>query len=75
MQNEVIALLRLPGPGPAVDESGRLDYERVDYFGFRWWPVAEVVASAGRFYPGQLPRLLADFLAGAEIDEPFELWS
>jgi 8-oxo-dGTP pyrophosphatase MutT (NUDIX family) len=75
LQDEVIVTVRLAGLGPDVDESGRLDYEKEDYFGFRWWPVAEVVESRLRFYPGRLPALLPGFLAGQQIDEPFELWS
>jgi ADP-ribose pyrophosphatase len=75
LQHEVIMTVRLDGPGPDVDESERLDYEREDYFGFRWWPVDEIASSAERFYPGQLPVLLDRFLAGEEIEEPFELWS
>ncbi|MFJ6169324.1 NUDIX hydrolase [Micromonospora orduensis] len=75
VQDEVVVPVRLRGPGPDVDEAHRLDYELEDYFGFRWWPLPEVVASPERFYPGQLPRLITGFLAGEEIDEPFELWS
>ena len=75
LQDEVIVTVRLDGDGPAVDESHRLDYEREDYFGFRWWPVADIVSSRQRFYPGRLPELLDAFLAGEHIDEPFELWS
>lgn len=75
VQDEVIVLLRLPGSGPRVDESRRLDYEKEDYFGFRWWPADEVLGSRERFYPGRLPVLLGAFLDGEEIDEPFELWS
>ncbi|MEO3778322.1 NUDIX domain-containing protein [Micromonospora sp. B11E3] len=75
VQDEVILPVRLDRPGPDVDETDRLDYEREDYFGFRWWAVGDVVASRERFYPGRLPGLLAAFLAGDEIDEPFELWS
>ncbi|WP_433120604.1 NUDIX hydrolase [Micromonospora sp. CA-246542] len=75
VQDEVIVAVRLAVPGPDVDETDRLDYEREDYFGFRWWPLADVVTSAERFYPGQLPRLITPFLAGERIDEPFELWS
>ncbi|MEV4658594.1 NUDIX domain-containing protein [Micromonospora sp. NPDC049301] len=75
VQDEVVVAVRLDGPGPDVDETDRLDYELEDYFGFRWWPLPEVVASSARFYPGQLPRLITPFLAGEEIDEPFELWS
>jgi 8-oxo-dGTP pyrophosphatase MutT (NUDIX family) len=75
LQDEVIVALRLSGPGPDVDEAERLDYEREDYFDFRWWPRTEVTSSNERFYPGQLPRLLEAFLTGQEIREPFELWS
>ncbi|MGW5671521.1 NUDIX hydrolase [Micromonospora sp. NPDC003776] len=75
LQDEVVVPVRLPGPGPDVDEAHRLDYEVEDYFGFRWWPVAEIVADRPRCYPGRLPELLPAFLAGEEIDEPFELWS
>ncbi|WP_319463737.1 NUDIX hydrolase [Micromonospora sp. RTP1Z1] len=75
VQDEVVVPVRVPGRGPAVDETDRLDYEVEDYFGFRWWPVAEIVASPERFYPGRLPALLTPFLAGEDIDEPFELWS
>ena len=75
LQDEVIVAVRLPGPGPDVDEALRLDYEVEDYFGFRWWPLAEVLAERPRCYPGRLPELLPAFLAGEEIDEPFELWS
>lgn len=75
VQDEVVVLVRLDGTGPVVDESDRLDYEKEDYFGFRWWPVADIVISRQRFYPGRLPELLTPFLAGVQIDEPFELWS
>ncbi|WP_185735013.1 NUDIX hydrolase [Micromonospora globispora] len=75
VQDEVITLVRLDVAGPDIDAAERLDYEVEDYFGFRWWPVPEIVSSGERFYPGRLPELLTPFLAGEEIDEPFELWS
>lgn len=75
VQNEVIVTLRLPTPGPDLDVSQRLDYEQEDYFDYRWWPTAQIPDSTERFYPGQLPTLLAPFLRGEQIDEPFELWS
>jgi 8-oxo-dGTP pyrophosphatase MutT (NUDIX family) len=88
LQDEVVVAVRLSGPGPAVDESERLDYEKEDYFSFRWWPLSQLTMNtpgpvtagppgrcAERFYPGSLPELLAPFLAGEEISEPFELWS
>lgn len=75
VQDEVIVALRLRAPGPDIDGSRRLDYEREDYFAFRWWPVPEIVDSDERFYPGKLPALITAFLRGDTIDEPFELWS
>lgn len=75
LQDEVVATVHLPVPGPDIDESQRLDYEKEDYFGYRWWPVPEVLGSSERFYPGRLPVLLGHFLDGNDIDEPFELWS
>ncbi|SCL27912.1 ADP-ribose pyrophosphatase YjhB, NUDIX family [Micromonospora rhizosphaerae] len=75
VQDEVVMTVRLDAAVPDVDGADRLDYEVEDYFGFRWWPVAEIVSSRERFYPGRLPELLTPFLAGEEIDEPFELWS
>lgn len=75
LQDEVVVTVRLPAQGPGIDESQRLDYEKEDYHGYRWWPVQEVLSSRERFYPGKLPALLGAFLGGQEIDEPFELWS
>ncbi|MDX6368188.1 MAG: hypothetical protein QOK30_3264 [Nocardioidaceae bacterium] len=39
------------------------------------WPVAEIVTSTQRLYPGRPLTLLPRLLAGDDIDEPFELWS
>ena len=75
LQDEVIVQVNLDVAGPDVDEAERLDYEREDYFGFRWWPMRDVLASTERFYPGRLPELLTAFVRGDEIDEPFELFS
>jgi 8-oxo-dGTP pyrophosphatase MutT (NUDIX family) len=75
LQHEVVVEVRLDVPGMAVDEAERLDYEKEDYFGFRWWSISEVVGSSETFYPGRLPELLPSFLDGEEIDEPFELFS
>lgn len=75
LQTEVVVKVRLTSVAPPVDESGREEEESDSYVGHRWMPVAEVLASSERFYPGRVPELLPDFLAGKEIDEPFELWS
>lgn len=75
LQHEVIALVRLADLAPELDTSERLDYEQEDYTDYRWWPVAEIVASRERFYPGRLPELLPRLLAGEQLDEPFELFS
>lgn len=75
LQHEVVVPVRVAGRAPAIDESGRFDYEKEEYIDFRWWPVAEVAGSRERFYPGRLPALLPVFLTGEVIEEPFELWS
>jgi 8-oxo-dGTP pyrophosphatase MutT (NUDIX family) len=75
INNEVIVPVRLPVVGPSVDGAGRVGFEDEDYFDFRWWPVTEVIGSPDRFYPGRLANLLGPFLAGDQIDEPFEHWS
>jgi 8-oxo-dGTP pyrophosphatase MutT (NUDIX family) len=75
LQHEQVLVVRLRERGPAVDGSGRVDFEGEDYFGFRWWPVTAVVASRQRFYPGRLPEFLPFVLAGEPVDEPFEVWS
>ncbi|MGH9055214.1 MAG: NUDIX hydrolase [Acidimicrobiales bacterium] len=74
-QHEQVVKVRLDVPGPPIDGSQRVDFEDEDYFGFRWWPTTEVIGSTERFYPGRLPTLLPPFLAGEEIEEPFEAWS
>lgn len=75
LQHEQIVLVNLGRPGGAIETAGRLDYELEDYVDFRWFPVAEVIGSQERFYPGRLPMLLGRVLSGEAIDEPFELWS
>jgi 8-oxo-dGTP pyrophosphatase MutT (NUDIX family) len=75
LQHEVVVEVRLDGTGPRIDETGRFEYEREDYFDFRWWPTSDVVGSGELFYPRSLPRLLGRFLAGEQLDEPLELWS
>ncbi|MEV7964756.1 NUDIX domain-containing protein [Sphaerisporangium sp. NPDC088356] len=75
LQHEVVVEIQLTHPGPDVEERNRLDYELEDYFGFRWWPIAQVVTSTAQFYPRSLPRLLEPFLGGETITEPLELWA
>lgn len=75
VQTEAIVWVRLPDAQPAIDTSGRFDYENEDYVDYRWWSIPDVVASAERFYPGRLPEFIEPFLRGERIDEPFELWS
>lgn len=75
LQHERVMPVRLDVVGPSVNGADRVGFEDEDYFGFRWWPITEIVSSTEQFYPGQLPRLLSSFLAGNEINEPFEVWS
>jgi 8-oxo-dGTP pyrophosphatase MutT (NUDIX family) len=75
LQHERVVGVRLPGLTPRVDTWRRDDNERADCFGARWWAQREVIESEDRFYPGRLPELLPRFIAGEEINEPFERWS
>jgi 8-oxo-dGTP pyrophosphatase MutT (NUDIX family) len=72
LQHEVVVLIRLDGSAPDLDTSRQLPDEQEDYIGYAWLRVDEVVESTEPFYPGRLPVLLADFLAGVDINEPFE---
>jgi 8-oxo-dGTP pyrophosphatase MutT (NUDIX family) len=75
LQDEVVAVVRLHRPGPAVDQADQQDHEVDTFFGFGWWSVEEIETSAERFYPGRLPELVRRFLDGEQIDEPFEYFS
>jgi 8-oxo-dGTP pyrophosphatase MutT (NUDIX family) len=74
LQHELVTLVRLDKTAPEVRDSQRVDFEREDHFGHRWWAVNEVACSNERFYPRRLPALLRLFLAGGEIEEPLERW-
>ena len=75
LQHEWVLPIRLPDHRPEVDPSRRDEDEAQDCFESRWWDVDDIVRSRERFYPGRLPAVLPRFLAGSEIDEPFERWS
>jgi 8-oxo-dGTP pyrophosphatase MutT (NUDIX family) len=75
IQSEVVVTVPVPGVAPAIDVTGQLDYELAAYLSARWWPRAELLATAERCYPGRLPELLPSLLAGERVDEPFEVWS
>jgi 8-oxo-dGTP pyrophosphatase MutT (NUDIX family) len=77
VQHEFVVLVRVAEHAPKAgeDRSGWTAGELVEYQEAHWWPVAEIVASPVRFYPGRLPELLPRFLAGELIDEPFEWWN
>jgi 8-oxo-dGTP pyrophosphatase MutT (NUDIX family) len=75
LQHEVVVGVDLDAPAPPVTPGGRTAEEREEYTGSRWWPLADLLSSSERFYPGRLPELLPAFLAGAELTEPFERWN
>jgi 8-oxo-dGTP pyrophosphatase MutT (NUDIX family) len=75
LQHEVVVPVRIAGDCPDIVDGGRTPEELEDYAGSRWWELADILASAERFYPGRLPELLPGFLAGESIDEPFERWN
>jgi 8-oxo-dGTP pyrophosphatase MutT (NUDIX family) len=74
LQQEIVVRVHLQQTVPAIEASRQVDFEAEDIFGFRWWPIDEVVSSSERFYPRNLSTLLPRFLAGEEIEEPFEFW-
>lgn len=75
LQHEFVVRAQLPDRAPELSGDGRTKAEQEAILGHRWWPVAELRTTAERCYPGRLPELIDDFLAGVEIDEPFEVWS
>jgi 8-oxo-dGTP pyrophosphatase MutT (NUDIX family) len=75
LQDEVVVTVRLNEAAPDVSDADQLTAEQENYLGFRWWPVTEIEASTERFYPGRLPSLIRRFLAGEQIEEPFEFFS
>ena len=56
-------MVRLPAQGAGIDESQRLDYEKEDYFGYRWWKIQEVLV------PCQVIRGAACLLACCASDQ------
>jgi 8-oxo-dGTP pyrophosphatase MutT (NUDIX family) len=75
LQHEVVVAVEIDADRPAVTDRGRTPEELEEYAEARWWPVADVVSSSERFYPGRLAQLLPAFLAGADLSEPFERWN
>ena len=76
-QHEVVVTAHVAGVAPVPAGDGRTPEERQEYIDYRWWPIADVVtgATTHRFFPGRFPGLLEEFLAGSQIDEPFDLWN
>jgi 8-oxo-dGTP pyrophosphatase MutT (NUDIX family) len=75
VQREVVVVVQLSVRGGEIDTAEQLATELEDYPAYRWWPVADVVDSDERFYPGRLPQLLPQLLAGQRIEEPLEIFS
>lgn len=75
VQNESVVKIRLDDTRPAVDEAKQLADEKETYFGFSWWSMDEIEASAERFYPGSLRKYIRRALEGERIEEPFEHFS
>jgi 8-oxo-dGTP pyrophosphatase MutT (NUDIX family) len=75
LQHEVVVRATVPTDQPVIIDGGRTPHEVEDMVTARWWQPDEITASEKRFYPGRLPELLPSFLAGQNIDEPFERWN
>ena len=74
LQHEVVVFAQVAADQPTIVDGGRSPTEIEDYVTARWWNVAEIIQSQERYYPSRLPELLPRFLAGEDIDEPFEHW-
>jgi 8-oxo-dGTP pyrophosphatase MutT (NUDIX family) len=74
IQDEVVVTVRVAGVAPPINVDAQLDYERDAYVSSRWWRTEDLPATE-RYYPGRLVEFLPTFLAGEDIEEPFELWS
>lgn len=78
LQHEHVVVVRLDEAAPVPAAAGRTPEELTEYIGHRWWTpdrVRRAGAEGERFFPGRLPELLGPVLAGATLDEPFELWN
>jgi 8-oxo-dGTP pyrophosphatase MutT (NUDIX family) len=75
VQDEVVMTVRLARVRPPIEVSGQTDYELVAYVSARWWPLADLLTTTERCYPGRLPELLPALLTGEHVDEEFEVWS
>jgi len=74
-QHEVVVTARIAASAPEPAAEGRTPQELEEYDSHRWWSVEELEASSARFFPTPLASLVREFLAGAHIDEPFDLWN
>lgn len=72
LQDEVVVGVHILASSPLIDRSHQVDDELDTCFDAQWWRVEDIEVSSERFFPGALPTLLPRFLAGEEIDEPFE---
>ena len=50
------------------------DDEKGTILGQRWWTPQELAESDARFFPRNVPTLMAQVLAGQRVDEPFDEW-
>lgn len=75
LQHESVVRVRLDVSAPPIRGDLRTAEETEVYVGARWWRIDDVVSSTERFYPGRLPQVLPAFLAGSDVDEPFEQWN
>jgi len=74
LQHEVIFLIRLNDPTPAIVTTQRVGFERADHFEYRWWTIEEVAANRDRFYPRSLPFVIPRLIDREQIHEDLEVW-
>ncbi|MFI7605515.1 NUDIX hydrolase [Micromonospora sp. NPDC049366] len=67
-QEQDFFLVRVPGW--EVDTAGFDDVERASVTGHRWWSVTDLAGTSDRYYPADLPGLLAEVLADTVTGGP-----
>ncbi|MFE9690466.1 NUDIX hydrolase [Micromonospora sp. NPDC005806] len=64
-QEQEFFLVRVPDW--EVDTAGFNEIERATMHGHRWWPVDELIGTAERYYPADLPAMLTRALGAGAV--------
>ena len=75
LQHEVVVRARVACDRPEITDGGQTPQELEDYIDVRWWELNEIIGERAAVLPGPAAGTLPPFLAGEQIDEPFERWN